>query len=83
MISCDQHDYVEIACLYRYRVKLTLECGEAVEGIALDVLYNNSREECIKIRRSNTDNLVILDSIIKMDALVENPHFKTVHFKSP
>lgn len=81
MISCDQHDYVEIVCLYHYPVKLTLESGDEIEGIGLDVLVNKSREECIKLREGGTDTLVVLDLVTTMEVLVENPHFKTVSFK--
>ncbi len=78
MMSCDQHDYVEIACLYRYVVKLTLKSGEEVTGIALDTRRNTQRQECIAIH--HIDNLVVLDAVATMEALVENPHFKRVTF---
>ena len=78
MISCDQHDYVEIACLYRYVVKLTLKSGAEVQGIAMDTRRNAQREECLVL--SQDENLIVLDSIAKMEVLVENPHFKEVFF---
>jgi Rho-binding antiterminator len=78
MISCDQHDYVEIACMYRYQVKLTLKSGEEITGIALDTRRNAQLQECIAI--NNTDNLIPLDSVATMAALVENPHFNLVTF---
>lgn len=78
MMSCDQHDYVEIACLYRYVVKLTLKSGEEVTGIALDTRRNAQRQECIAI--NNIDNLIALDAVATMEVLVENPHFKLVRF---
>lgn len=78
MISCDQHDYVEIACMYRYKVKLTLKSGEEITGIALDTRPNVQQRECIAI--NNTDTLISLDSLATMAALVENPHFKLVTF---
>tara|TARA_R110000868_G_scaffold79179_1_gene225440 strand:- start:258 stop:503 length:246 start_codon:yes stop_codon:yes gene_type:complete len=81
MISCEQHDYIEIVCIYNYRVKLTLDSGTELEGAALDTGRNKNSEECIKIRDGSADNLVALDSITKMEVLVENPHFKIVNFK--
>lgn len=81
MISCEQHDYVEIACMYNYLIKLTLSSGDELEGVALDVKRNKSREECINIKVNNIDSLVVLDSVSKMEVLVENPHFKIVTFK--
>lgn len=78
MMSCDQHDYVEIACLYRYVVKLRLKSGEEVTGIALDTRRNAQRQECIAI--NSIDNLILLDAVASMEALVDNPHFKLVSF---
>ena len=81
MISCEQHDYIEIACLYNYRVRLILDSGAELEGTSVDTGRNQSNEECIKIRIGNADNLVVLDSIKTMEVLVENPHFNSVTFK--
>jgi len=81
MISCDQHDYVEIACMFNYLIKLTLNSGYELQGVALDVKRNESREECIKIKVDNIEELVVLDSVLKMEVLVDNPHFKVVTFK--
>ncbi|WP_163391477.1 Rho-binding antiterminator [Enterovibrio norvegicus] len=33
MIACDIHDYIEITCLYRIRVALTLKNGQVLDGI--------------------------------------------------
>jgi Rho-binding antiterminator len=81
MISCEHHDYIEIACLYNYRVRLILDSGAELEGTAVDTGRNQSNEECIKIRVGNADNLVVLDSIKTLEVLVENPHFNSVTFK--
>lgn len=81
MISCEHHDYIEIACLYNYRVRLLLDSGAELEGTAVDTGRNQSNDECIKVRVGNADNLVVLDSITSMEVLVENPHFNRVTFK--
>ncbi|WOH36418.1 Rho-binding antiterminator [Thalassotalea fonticola] len=81
MISCEQHDYVEIACMYNYLIRLTLNSGDEFEGVALEVKRNKSREECVKIKINNTESLFVLDSVSKIEALVDNPHFKVVSFK--
>jgi Rho-binding antiterminator len=81
MISCDKHDYVEIACMYNYLIKLTLNSGDEIKGVAFDVKLNENREECLNIKVNNIDSLVVLDSVSKMEVLVDNPHFKVVTFK--
>lgn len=81
MISCEQHDYIEIACLYNYRVRLTLDSGDRLEGVAVDTVRNHDQEECIKIRDGSSEHLVVLDSVTTMEALIENSHFKVISFK--
>lgn len=80
MMSCEQHDYVEIACLYRYPIILTLISGENVNGIAIDTARNEDKAECIQILAENVARLVPLASITRMKATVNNPHFTTVAF---
>lgn len=80
MISCSDYDYIEIACSYRYPIRLTLKSGDIVDGIAKDTALNNDREECILVESDNAERLVVLDNILKMEVCVENPHFKLVTF---
>lgn len=83
MISCSEYDYIEIVCIYRYPVRLTLKSGEIIEAVALDTQRNSSRQECIKVGREDEDSmLIVLDSIVKMEVCVENPHFKEITFSS-
>ena len=81
MISCEEYDYIEIACLYRYPIKLTMSEGKQVKGVALDTRRNSKNEECIQVG-INTDytELVVLDDILKLEACVDNPHFSEVVF---
>ncbi|MDA0107773.1 Rho-binding antiterminator [Vibrio sp. La 4.2.2] len=81
MISCSDYDYIEIACMYRYPVKLTMKVGQLLEGIALDTARDESNNECLKLIAKETDVLVILDEINKLEVLVDNPHFSEVVFK--
>jgi Rho-binding antiterminator len=80
MISCQQYDYVEIACMYHYPIKLLLKSGCELTGIAQDTQRNACRDECLKLETDKGEQLVVLDTIAKMQALVENPHFKIVNF---
>ncbi|MFP2768975.1 Rho-binding antiterminator [Oceanisphaera sp. KMM 10153] len=80
MMSCEQHDYIEIACLYRYPVTLTLVSDEKISGIALDTARNEEKAECIRIQADGVDCLVPLSSIARMTAGVDNPHFRVIDF---
>lgn len=44
MIRCDQHDYLEIACLYGYQLRLILLDGRTVQGQAQDIASRERRE---------------------------------------
>lgn len=80
MISCDQHDYIEIVCTFQYPIKLTMKSGIVMECVALDTILNENREECIKVNLSGDQLLVVLEDILKLEVCVENPHFKTISF---
>lgn len=81
MVSCHQTDYVELACMYRYPVKLTLKSGQELSGTAVDTKWNTSKEECIEIKTENAiTELVVLEAISKLEVLIENPHFSHIAF---
>ncbi|MGV8837122.1 Rho-binding antiterminator [Cellvibrio sp.] len=80
MISCNQHDYIEIVCMYHYPIKLTLKSGDIIQGVALDTQRNDHRDECIKIDIEGVEQLVVLEEIKMLEVMVENPHFRFVEF---
>jgi len=81
MISCHQHDYIEITCMYRFPVRLVLKTGEDLDGIACDTQLNENREECLKLKVGDAYHLVVLDNISRMEAKKANPHFDVIVFK--
>lgn len=80
MISCHQHDYIEIACMLHLDVRLTYKNGETISGIAQDTCYNEQREECIELKTNNSVSAIVLDHLAAMQAITINPHFDTVNF---
>ena len=80
MLSCAEHDYIEIVCMYSFPVRLTLKSLEVVEGTALDTQLNEQCQECIKLDAGGDTVLVLLNSISSMEVCVENPHFNSVSF---
>lgn len=81
MISCNQHDYIEIVCIYHYPVRLTIKSGDIIQGIALDTQCNTQRDECIKIDIEGVEQLVVLEEIKILEVTVENPHMQRVIFE--
>lgn len=82
MISCAQYDYIEIACLFHIPVRLLLKEGCVVEGVAMDTKRNDLGAECIALSVGSVQQLVVLDQVERMIAMVENPHFEEVRFSS-
>lgn len=80
MISCNDYDYIEIVCLYRYPVRLTLKSGQIIEGKALDTARNQEKQEAIKLDQNGVEQLVVLDDLSLVEVLVDNPHFNKKSF---
>jgi len=81
MISCNQYDYIEIVCMYRYPITLHLKTGQHLECTAIDTKRNNQKEECIEVSTNGRTLLVVLDDIAKLEVRVQNPHFEQVSFE--
>ncbi len=77
-IVCDLHDYLEIACLYGYRVALTLKDCQEVEGKTIDIVTIEKREYLLinngQAQRIETNQLK------KLQVLTPNAQFSEVIF---
>lgn len=81
MLSCDLHDYIEIACMYHLPVELVMRDGHRISGTAMDTASNAEKQECIVISdEGGQGSLIVLDELKSMRALASNPHFKLVKF---
>lgn len=79
-ISCELHDYIEIACLYNYRVKLTLKNHQIIEGKAVD-LKTIEKREYLMIDNGQEQQQIELNQFDKMQVITPNAQFKEVNFK--
>ena len=82
MLHCDLHDYIEIVCLYRYPLCLTLVSGEELYGTALDTRYNSASQECLVLEQAGAEQWVVLDDIALLQVTVPNPHLQQVRFRA-
>lgn len=80
MISCNQYDYVEIACMYRLPLVLAFKDGSTIECIAKDTLTNELKQECMTVVQGNHEEIVILEELKSMRVSIENPHFELIEF---
>jgi Rho-binding antiterminator len=78
LIACQLHDTIEVVCLYRYRVKLTLKDGSVVEGVAKDIELDSEKREFLLL--TQPDSHVELVNLARMDVLTANAVFSEVEF---
>lgn len=82
-ISCERYDYLEIACLYAYRVRLTLYSGEIVEGKAITTSVNSLRKEVLVLdvgEQQQVKKEVETEKLKTLDVLTANARFKHMDF---
>ena len=79
-ISCELHDYLEIACMYGYRVKLTIKNHQTIEGKAVDTVTTAEKREYLVIDNGHEKHEVELNQLVKMEVLTPNAKFKKVSF---
>ncbi len=79
LITCQQHDYIEIACLYGYTVRLTLKNGQVIEGKAIDTCTDTEKREHL-VLEADGRQWVELIQLAGMDVLNDKPAFKSVRF---
>ena len=81
VISCELHDFIEVACMYGYRLKLTLKNDETIEGKAIDIVNSSQKRECLVIAsEDNTCQQIDLTELAKMQVLTPNAKFQEVVF---
>jgi len=79
-ISCELHDYLEIACMYGYWVKLTLKDQQIIEGKAVDVLTTAEKREYMVIDNGREQQQIEVNQFSKMQVLTANAKFKEISF---
>ena len=83
-IDCNLYDYVEIACLYRYPVRVTITDGTSLTGIAVDTVIDADKSESLKLDVDDGDSrLIRLDTLVVLEALATDARFSKVHFPVP
>lgn len=81
-ISCQLHDYIEIACLYRLKIGITLVDGEQTHGTAITTQTAADKKEYLLINPAgkNGEERIELTKIKRLQALTANPHFDRIEF---
>jgi Rho-binding antiterminator len=79
VIPCELHDFVEVACMYRYQLKLILKNGEVIEGKAVDIL-SVDQQELLVVDAGGEKKQIDLMALSKMQVLTPSAKFSEVVF---
>jgi len=78
IISCDLHDYLEIACMYGYQIQLTLNDNRIIEGKAMNTMTADKREFLVidNDHGHGQKEQIELNQIRKLQVLTPNAKFQ-------
>lgn len=79
-ISCQLHDYIEIACLYGYDIKLKRHQLPDIHGRAITTETSSGKKEYLILQTPNGNEKIELSDIASMTAITGNSHFDLVKF---
>lgn len=77
-LDCDLHDYLEIACMHRYDLRIELLGGASFVAKALTTYTTASKEEFIVLQDDAGRYEVRLDRLMAITALDANADFGRV-----
>lgn len=80
IISCALHDFIEIACLYGYQIRLQLRDEKSITGRAIGTETTSDRREYLLLESAGKPHKIELVEIHRMQAITRNSQFDTVHF---
>ncbi len=79
-IACDLHDYLEIACMQQYRLRIELCDGSHLEAQALTTETTADKEEFLIVEHAAGTTHLRLDQILAITPLNEDARFGRVRF---
>lgn len=80
LISCELHDYIEVACMYGYQIRLILKDQSTMEGKAKDILTDVEKREFLLLETESGSRQVELISLDKLQVLTPGARFTEVVF---
>ncbi|GLK89000.1 Rho-binding antiterminator [Pseudomonas turukhanskensis] len=77
-LSCDLYDYLEMACLYQYRLLIEMVEGGQFEARALDTRTNAQKEEYLQVLVDDEKVELRIDRLLAITPLNEKAKFGRV-----
>lgn len=78
MISCEHYDYLELACLRGYRLKIELIGGTQCQGQAITTQTRADKTEWLIIQEQQSKQCLRLDHIVAITPIDANAEFARV-----
>ena len=84
ILACNLYDYIELMCLYQYKVQVTLNNGKHITGKFDSTGFigqSTAKQEVIRGKDDNgVDLTLVLTDIKTVTVLTKNAQFNIVHF---
>mgnify|MGYP001038197422 CR=1 FL=1 len=77
-LNCDLYDYLEIACMHAYPLRVELVDGREFQAQAITTRTAPSKEEFLTLRSAEGDQEVRLDQLLAITPLSERALFGRV-----
>lgn len=79
-IDCDLHDYLEVACLYHYWLRIELTDGTSMSAKALTTCTTRDKEEFLLVEYNDNQQKIRLDRLSAIATLTTGATFSVVNF---
>ena len=80
VISCELHDFVEVACMYGYQLRLILKNDQVVEGKAIDIVQSDDKREFLVVDSGSKQHIDLME-LSKMQVLTPHAKFSEIDFQ--
>ena len=80
-IGCELYDYVELACMYHYKLRVRTTDGQSLEGTAIDARADGNGNEFMVMQAPGRELLIRLDAITTMETLTDGARVGEVRFR--
>ena len=79
-IDCELHDSLEVACLYRYKMLVTLVSGTTLRGYAVTTTTQPDKTEMLVLRTEAGDQNVPMHLLRSIEIETKGAKFKSLAF---
>ena len=79
-IDCELHDHLEVACLYRYRMRVTLISGEIVRGRAATTVTQPDKTEMLVLHTQEGKQRIAMHDILSIEIETKGAMFQNLAF---